>query len=104
MAAVVSIKYHYGVVGQIESIERVEHRAHAVVHALDHRSVLCVGLFVGRCFLFVLCSQLWLGLNRRMHSVVAEVEEKRTLLVCLHELGRLDTQTVGEVFAFFSVH
>ena len=104
MASVVSIKYHYGVVGQLESIERVEHRANAVVHALDHRSVLCVGLFVGRCFLFVLCNQLWLGLNWRMHSVVGEVEEKRTLLVCLDEFCRFVTEAVGEVFAFFSVH
>ena len=86
VAAIVGGEHDDRVVGDVQSIQRVEQRADRVVHALDHRRVGRAALrIVGIDSLLVLVDQCLLGVERSVNAEHPVVQKERFVLVCFHE-------------------
>ena len=92
-------------VGDLQLVEPVEHAADALVEALQHGRHDRTALLPARvCPAAAVFHELLLRLKRRVHGVVPQAEEERTMAVIIDVLEGLVGETVGEVLALGPVN
>ncbi len=97
--AVVRGEDDHRVLGKTQLVQHGHDPARGIVDTLDHgriNGVLLVRARLGTIFL----DQISLGLDRRMHGIVAQIQEERLVAVGPDERDRLVRFPIGQVLAF----
>ena len=98
-APIIAGEDQYRIIRELKLLEFGHQATDTFINAGEHRGIGRVIVSADTGLSLELCDQFRLGLERRVHAEVREVEQERLGLVALDEVDGLIGEKVGEVLA-----